>query len=178
MFFRKKTVDDFVTRGNKNTYDATDVAVYIINYCAEQKRPINNLYLQKLMYLVYSFFLVETTERKHLFKSPMVAWYFGPAFPEVYYAFETYHCNVIPSLDEYRSIMSFDKKYAKHIDIADKDKELIKYVVDKYRDRTLGDIVFMTQSQKPWSEAYGLSSNGAAITDNAIVEYFSNHRQR
>ena len=74
--------------------------------------------------------------------------------------------------------MSFDKKYAKHIDIADKDKELIKYVVDKYRDRTLGDIVFMTQSQKPWSAAYGLSRNGATITDNAIVEYFSNHRQR
>ena len=67
MFFKKKKVDVFVTRGNTNIYDATDVAVYIINYCAEQNKPVNNIYLQKLLYLVYSFFLVETTERKHLF---------------------------------------------------------------------------------------------------------------
>lgn len=178
MFFKKKTADAFVTRGNRNTYDATEVAVYIINYCAEQKRPVNNLYLQKLLYFVYSFFLVETTEKEHLFKSPMVAWYFGPAFPEVYYAFEQYHSNTIPHLDEYRTMLSFDKKKYFQSTINDKDKELIRYIVDKYRDRTLGDIVFLTQSQKPWSVAYDLSSNGAVITDESIIEYFNNHRQR
>ena len=178
MFFKKKTTDNFVTRGNKNLYDITDVAVYIINYCAEQKRPVNNLYLQKLLYFVYSFFLVETTEKQHLFKSQMVAWYFGPAFPEIHYTFEHYHSDKIPYIDEYQGLLSSHKKKAKDINIADKDKELIRYIVDKYRDRTLGDIVFLTQSQKPWSAAYGLSSDGAVITDELIVEYFTNHRQK
>ena len=108
----------------------------------------------------------------------MVAWYFGPAFPEIHYTFENYHSDKIPYIDEYQGLLSSHKKNAKDINIADKDKELIRYIVDKYRDRTLGDIVFLTQSQKPWSAAYGLSSDGAVITDELIVEYFTNHRQK
>ena len=41
LFKKKKKIDVFVTRGNTNIYDATDVAVYIINYCAEQNRYRN-----------------------------------------------------------------------------------------------------------------------------------------
>lgn len=178
MFFKKKKVDAFVTRGNTNTYDATDVAVYIINYCAEQNKPVNNIYLQKLLYLVYSFFLVETTEKKHLFQAKMVAWHYGPAFPEVYYAFHDYETAKIPYLKEYNTIMSLSTKTYRPATIAEKDRELIRYIVDKYRDKSFGDIVFLTQTQDPWSKAYGLNNENKPITDQMIIDYFSTHRQR
>ena len=177
MFFKRKR-DSFVTRGNSNVYNATDVAVYIINYCAERNRPINNLYLQKLLYFVYAFFLVETTEQKHLFKSNMVAWNFGPAFPEVYYSFDHYCCNKIPYLHEYSTLTSIGKKpYIKTL-INAKDRELIRYIIDKYSNCSVSEIVFLTQSQSPWFDAWGLSNHGKPITDKSIIEYFKYHRQR
>ena len=178
MFFKKKKVDVFVTRGNTNIYDATDVAVYIINYCAEQNRPVNNIYLQKLLYLVYSFFLVETTEKKHLFQSKMVAWHYGPAFPEVYYAFHNYENAKIPYLNKYNTIMSMSPKTYRQATIAEKDRELIRYIVDKYRDKSFGDIVFLTQTQDPWSKTYGFNNVDGIISDKMIIEYFSTHKQR
>ena len=180
MFIFKKTkLKDFQNRNNTRTYDIMDVATFIVNYCAETKRSINNLYLQKLLYFVHAFFLVETKEQRPLFNSIMEAWAFGPAFPEVYYSYNMYETGKIPYQETYSHFKSTEKiSYNKNI-IDSRDRAIIMYIVDKYRDKSLSEIVFITQSQEPWSVAYGLAGNRRCktIDNKAIADYFCIHRQ-
>lgn len=179
LLIRRNKVNQFCTRGTKKEYDIMDIAIFIVNYCAETKRPISNLYLQKLLYFVHAFFLVETKEQKPLFNSKMEAWAYGPAFPEVYYSFDSYICDKIPYQDSYSHFSSLQKIQYNKYNIDTRDREIIMYIIDKYRDRSLADIVFYTQNQTPWSEAYGLYGNNRSktISNDAIKNYFMIHRQ-
>ena len=180
MFIFKKTkLRHFQTRNCTKTYDIMEIATFIINYCAETNRAINNLYLQKLLYFVYAFFITETTEKKPLFKSRMEAWAFGPAFPEVYYEFQHYLEAKIEYQNTYRTMTSVCPIEYNKNNIEQRDREIIMFIIDKYRHHSLGEIVFSTQSQDPWSEAFGFggSSTPKIITDKMIKNYFICHQQ-
>lgn len=64
---------------------ALDVAKYIIDKCAVEKRPISNLQLQKILYYVQVAFYNKFD--RPCFSNDFEAWMFGPVVPEVYYRY-------------------------------------------------------------------------------------------
>ena len=63
-------------------YDVQDVAEYVIVYSKYKDCGISNLKLQKILYLVQAYFLIQT--KNPCFLEDIEAWDFGPVIPEVY----------------------------------------------------------------------------------------------
>lgn len=63
---------------------ALDVAKYVVNKCFQDKHPISNLQIQKILYFIQKSFLQKGEEA---FSDEIEAWQFGPVVPEVYYFF-------------------------------------------------------------------------------------------
>lgn len=63
---------------------AIDIAKHIIAFCSDQEPsiPISNIKLQKLLYLVFGYYYLDTG--KFLFNDTFQAWQYGPAVAEVY----------------------------------------------------------------------------------------------
>lgn len=66
-------------------YTAIDIAKYIINKCTVDKKPISNLQLQGILYVLQRSELQATGQS--LFNDNIEAWKFGTVVPEVYYRF-------------------------------------------------------------------------------------------
>ena len=62
------------------TYQATDIAKYIINKCTIEKHAISNLQLQEILYYIQKEFLEIGLKA---FEDDFEAWPSGPVIPEV-----------------------------------------------------------------------------------------------
>lgn len=65
-------------------YTAMDLSKYIVTKCANDKCPLSNLQLQKILYYVQMAYL---KRGEYAFSDPIEAWQFGPVIPNVYYKF-------------------------------------------------------------------------------------------
>ena len=63
-------------------YNVLDISRYIINYSNVKDYGISNLKLQKILYFVQAYFLIETGSP--CFKEKIEAWDFGPVVPKAY----------------------------------------------------------------------------------------------
>lgn len=155
-------------------YDVLDVSRYIINYSNKNDYGISNLKLQKLLYFVQAYFLIQTGHP--CFKDKIEAWDFGPVVPVAYREFKGFAGMDIPTLKSY---IAFDENYiwnTKHIEfeencIDNDDKTLIDKIVDEFSNYSATDLVELTQHQTPWIDAI-LSQNNE-ITNKSIFEYFN-----
>ena len=59
---------------------ALDVAKYMVTKCVQDKCPISNLQVQKILYFIQKDFLQNGSEA---FSDDIEAWQFGPVVPEV-----------------------------------------------------------------------------------------------
>lgn len=161
----------------RGTYLATDIARYIINYSNDKNYGVSNLKLQKLLYFVQAFFLVNNKEHCPCFSNQIEAWDFGPVVPDVYHEYKQYGSTDIPRIS---SIFIFDKdnpwdgKIINFDDsfIAGSHKKLINEVVDHFADYSATDLVARTHCQAPWKNAYIPHQNNI-ITNESILEYFN-----
>lgn len=64
-------------------YKALDLAKYIVAKCIDDRCPISNLQLQKILYYIQKEFLIKTDTPA--FGDAIEAWQFGPVVPNVYY---------------------------------------------------------------------------------------------
>lgn len=149
-------------------YNAIDVAKYIVFYCIGKNYSISNLKLQKLLYFVQAYFLINLG--RPCFFDTIEAWDFGPVVPNVYHTFKMYGGGQIPYFyaDEY------DIKDA----ISDDDKKRIGVVVDSLAKYTASDLVEATHKQDPWKNVYNPHVLGTEITNLSIKEYFDGLRKK
>ncbi len=149
-------------------YNAIDVAKYIVFYCIGKNYSISNLKLQKLLYFVQAYFLINLG--RPCFFDTIEAWDFGPVVPNVYHTFKMYGGGQIPYFyaDEY------DIKDA----ISDDDKKRIGVVVDSLAKYTASDLVEATHKQAPWKNVYNPRVLGTEITNLSIKEYFDGLRKK
>jgi uncharacterized phage-associated protein len=68
-------------KGIADMNTATNLSKYIILKCMEDKCPITNLYLQKILYYIQKEYLKQD---KIAFLDDIEAWVFGPIIPKVY----------------------------------------------------------------------------------------------
>ena len=67
--------------------DPRSVANLLLDIADEQRLPITNLTLQKLLYFAHALFLIKT--RQPLVSGYFEAWRYGPVHPLVYRAFRS-----------------------------------------------------------------------------------------
>lgn len=155
------------------TYPVRDVSHYIIVYSNERDYGVSNLKLQKLLYFVQAFFLIN--DFPPCFDEKIEAWDFGPVVPEVYREYKRYGGMDIPTIDYY---VKFDKKNIWNTEriyyddiISDDDKEMIQAVVDKFAHCSATFLVNLTHNQDPWINAY-VNGQRNEITKEDIKRYF------
>lgn len=142
-------------------YDVQDVAEYVITYSEDKDCGISNLKLQKILYLIQAYFLIQT--KKPCFSEDIEAWDFGPVILEVYRRYKRFGSTDIriryPNLEDTQKI--FEKEDRKRIDA----------VIDKFADFSATDLTILTQNQAPWKEAFDREEK--VIRSKDILEYFS-----
>ena len=158
------------------TYDVLDVSRYIINYSNKKDYGISNLKLQKVLYFVQAYFLIQTGHP--CFKEKIEAWDFGPVVPVAYSEFKGFAGMDIPTVKSYIVFDENDIWNTKRIEfeencIDNEDKVLINKVVDKFSDYSATDMVKLTQHQTPWVDAIH-SNLSNEITNESIFKYFNN----
>lgn len=151
-------------------YKALDISMYIINYSNKKDYGVSNLKLQKLLYFIQAYFLIE--KDKPCFVEEIEAWNMGPVVKVVYNKFKQYGSTDIPTIDTYIdydptnpwavSRVKFDKKVIKK-----KDRKRIKTIVDRFAAHTATDLNNIIFNQRPWRK-----NIGSIITKEDIIKYF------
>lgn len=162
-------------------YNAIDVARYIIKYCNEQYADVSNMKLQKLLYFVQAFFLVETEKGYGYpaYSDKIEAWKSGPVIPTAYEEFKKFY-GALPNIPHQKSYLAPDPENhwgIKRINyddsmISEHDKKGIIEIVDYFKDWADNDLVKLTRRQDPWENAYSPQETNE-ITTESIKEYFS-----
>mgnify|MGYP004527674085 FL=1 len=141
------------------SYDILEVCRHVINYSNEQGYGVSNLKLQKVLYLIQAYFLIDKTKNTSCFDDKIEAWDFGPVVPAAYNEFKQYASGDIPTIESY---YLFDReniwntKRVKYNDdvILNEDKKRIDRVIDTFSKYTATDLVSLTHKQSPWINSY------------------------
>lgn len=137
-------------------YQVLDVCKYIIKYIDNKEYCISNLKLQKLLYFIQAYFLVD--KGCPCFIENIEAWGFGPVVPEAYYKYKRHGANAI------YNEMSYDF-------IASDDKKRINEIVDQCEDWSSADLTDITQNQTPWKQAY-VHGMRRIISNESVRNFF------
>lgn len=158
------------------SYNVLDVCRYIINYSNEHDYGISNLKLQKILYFVQAYFLINTKDHMPCFAEKIEAWDFGPVVPAAYHEYKQYGSGDIPDasyfLFDFNNIWDSGRVDYNNDAIAPNDKILINQVIDKFANYTATDLVTLTHKQSPWIDAYVPNQNNE-ISLGSIMEYFN-----
>lgn len=115
-------------------YQIENLSKYIISKCIEDKKPISNLQLQRILYYIQLSFLKSS---QLAFSDDFEAWGFGPCIPCIYYEYFTNGMCPITNIKQ-----SFRKRKIPFL------------VFDTEQDRTVIDsIVEDKRSLVPWTIA-------------------------
>ncbi|MCI8371440.1 MAG: DUF4065 domain-containing protein [Lachnospiraceae bacterium] len=158
-------------------YQVLDICRYVINYSNEKGYGISNLKLQKILYFIQAYFLINSNGKKPCFSESIEAWDFGPVVPVAYREYKQYGSSNIPqilSYIDYKEGNIWDAQRVAYDDgmILSVDKAMIKDVVDKFADYSATDLVTLTHNQRPWKSAYVPNKNHE-ITLSDMWDYFN-----
>nr|DAX73231.1 MAG TPA: hypothetical protein [Caudoviricetes sp.] len=135
---------------------ALDLSKYIITKCMNDRKPISNLQLQKILYYIQVEFLQKRGIRA--FSDEIEAWQFGPVVRAVY--------------QQYCGAGSFPLriKYEDAPEINKNDKLIIDRIVEENRDKKPWDLVEKTHAEgKAWDLTYkGGKGNKSVIPEKDI----------
>lgn len=150
--------------GRAKTLKALDVGRYFIHLANQEKKPISNKKLQKLVYYAQAWSLV--LNDKKLFKDPIEAWVHGPAVRSLYVQYKNFGFSPITETVDTSSIT-----------MTAEDKKLLDEVWKVYGKLDAGYLEMLTHSEKPWQEARnGLQSyenSDNEITPKAMKSFYS-----
>ena len=142
-------------------YPALAVAKHIVTYCNNQKKPISNLKLQKLLYFVWVEYYQRTNSE--LFFDNMYAWPLGPVVPNVYAEFSPY------------SGLPINKSFPEE---CSQDAWIIDDIVDRYIDIPAAKLVEMTHEDgRPWQAVYQGGIGAKQIIPFALIKEMESRRQ-
>ena len=153
----KPEYNKWISGKGAGVYSAFDISSYIIEYSNEKQYIISGLKLQKLLYFVQAYFLIQ--KKEPCFREKLIAWNFGPVVVEVYEKYKEYGSLDIPK----------DRAGAYYVDEA--DKELIKYVVDAFAYFPATTLTDTAIEQLPYQKAVASSEKEIKIQD--IRDFFN-----
>lgn len=138
---------------------ALDLSKYIITKCMNDRKPISNLQLQKILYYIQVEFLQKRGIRA--FSDEIEAWQFGPVVRAVY--------------QQYCGAGSFPLriKYEDVPMLSGDDKITIDRIIEEKRDKKPWDLVEDTHDKKKaWYHIYnGGQGNKSIIPEKEIRKH-------
>lgn len=136
-------------------YSALELAKYTVSKCVDDKKPISNLQLQKILYYIQKEFL---NKDKKAFNDDFEAWQFGPVIPEVYYRFCGFGAMPITS--------HYDE-----INIVEEDKKIIDSIIEMKRGKNPWDLVVDThKSGGAWDQIYKNGAGYKTIIPKSLIK--------
>lgn len=136
------------------TYEALDIAKYVISKCTAENSPISNLQLQKILYFIQKDFLVNFN--RPLFQDEIEAWPFGPVVSTVYYNY----CGF--------GSMSISKKY--EISIDNTDQIIVDRIVLEKRVKNPWDLVEETHAPgRAWALIYREGAGNRKVISKDLI---------
>lgn len=122
--------------------DIIYVSEYIVSRCMSLDKPVTNLYLQKILYLVEKKYI--SLYGDSLFNKDIYAWKFGPVFEDVYYHYSDYGSMAIINLDD-----NDGKEISKEVRL------IINNIIDKVIDLQPYELVKLVQFKgSAWDKNY------------------------
>ena len=148
----------------KNKTTALNVAFYFIKRGLEEKKPITNKKMQKLVYYAKAWSVTLNDEK--LFNDKIEAWVHGPAVPSLYETFKKFGSDYITELPKK---ISFD--------FSEEQQEVLDSVWKVYGKYDANYLEILTHSELPWQEAreglQGSESSNNEISLDTVKKYYS-----
>lgn len=144
--------------------DPLKVAKYILYKCTFFGDLITNLKMQKILYYVYVWNLIKTSEP--CFKYKFQAWPNGPVYPAVYKALNKYKAS--PISEEFLGFKNENDLNELKNDLGEEFVKLIDKVYEKYATKSAFELVCLTHSESPWKNAIKKTSAQKEIEDSDI----------
>ena len=88
---------------------AKEVAKHIINYCIGIDNPISNLQLNKMLYFLDIYYLINKHKRL-IADENFVAWKYGPVIESIYKKYSMYASNTIKKWEDFEEDFDDDFK--------------------------------------------------------------------
>jgi uncharacterized phage-associated protein len=128
-----------------------------LSFAGEEKDPLTNLRLQKLLYYAQAWSLV--LRESELFPEEIEAWRWGPVVPAVY--------NKLPDGQAASQIPA--AMFADAPDLPPEEAELVGSVWEAYNQYSALQLSRMTHEEMPWLRAWGGGpTDGAGSGNNPI----------
>jgi len=149
---------------------AFDVAKYFIWKSSQEKRPITNKKLQKLVYYSYAWYLASNSGKKRLFPERIEAWIHGPVIPDLYYQYKEFGFGPI------------DPRLGAEEGITGNKKTLLDEIWDEYGKLDADTLEALAHSEPPWREARkNLDKDefgNTEMDDSLITSYYSSLKEK
>ncbi len=142
----------------------------IANYFIKNMKKIDNLRLNKFVYIAYAFAYVY--KEREIFKEPIQAWDLGPVIPTIYHEFKRYKDKEIA--EQSYILDKNGKKEIPFIDKKDKDvKEVLDAVIEIYAEMSTRKIIDeMHKKDSPWDQYYKKGQRNIEIDKKKIKSYY------
>lgn len=154
------------------TITPSDVAKYFLYRAVQDGELVSPLKMQKLVYYAYSWTLVKN--KKKLFNEKIEAWPSGPVIPSLYQELKNY--GSAPIDEKYLGVTSEAGLEAVFSKFPNDIKVTLDKVYESYMTKTAFELVALTHSEQPWTEARkGLSATEASnksISDDLIIQQY------
>ena len=141
---------------NVSNITAESIARYFLYRCREDGELITPLKMQKLIYYVYVWTLVNT--KTSLFNEKFEAWPNGPVLRSLYHKLKKYGYSPITEdfmpINDEKDLEKLKTSFGDYLDIFDK-------VYEKYITKSPFELVTLTHNEKPWKRA----RNGLKVTE-------------
>jgi uncharacterized phage-associated protein len=159
-------------------HDPRSVANLLLDIADQQRRPVTNLALQKLLYFAHAIFLVETG--KPLVSGYFEAWRYGPVHPAVYKAFREAGTKPITSRASRVDVLT-GARSPLPAPTAAAIRDVCLTIMTQYGRMTAGRLVDISHAKNaPWhyivNKAETSLALGLRIPDNVITERFRYHK--
>lgn len=157
-------------------YSAAHVANFFLDKAFEEGVGVDNLKLQKLVYIGYGWGLAVLNRK--LFSEHIEAWQHGPVIPSLYHEFKH---NRWRSIRDYALEIQWDidgedepSFIEPRISADDPDaRTLLEMVWDVYKNFSGWDLRDKTHEKgTPWSETFANGARGKSIPDQLIKRHF------
>lgn len=155
-----------------NAWDLGHIITYYIN---ERGDTVSHKKLQKLLYYVEAWHLVNFDEP--LLNEDFQAWVHGPVIPELYHQLKEFGFNNLVVINEEEPTVDKEIEAIIVKNAIEQKVEFIHSVLDTYGSLSSFELELLSHSEKPWIDA----RNGCAphercttiISKKAMREYYS-----
>lgn len=154
-------------------YNATSIANFFIRKGIEERRPVDQMKVQKLVYFAHGWYLAITS--KPLLNEAIEAWRFGPVIPSLYHSLKFSGNQAITSSIESQVDSTIDEDESEI-------QEYLNCIWNLYSPFTGIQLSNMTHEEEtPWAKIAKTFNNQIPadkdIDNEVIKQYFLNQRK-